>query len=174
MNYDGELHKAWVDAAMVKAHDFAEAYCNHQCDGENDRLHEMNTARRDLREHLIGQPASMVAENEELLRMNDTQAQTIVALRTALKDICEWADRYTSPGHPITVVAKRALEVKMNDVNCPYCGAKQEINHDDGYGYAEGEVNEGISTEDDDKFEDWNKRLNLFLLEANRDEGRNV
>lgn len=35
-------------------------------------------------------------------------------------------------------------------------------------------VNEGISTEDDDKFEDWNKRLNLFLLEANRDEGRNV
>ena len=25
----------------------------------------------------------------------------------------------------------------MNDVNCPYCGADQEISHDDGYGYEE-------------------------------------
>ena len=25
----------------------------------------------------------------------------------------------------------------MSDVNCPYCGAGQEINHDDGYGYEE-------------------------------------
>ena len=23
------------------------------------------------------------------------------------------------------------------DIECPYCGADQEINHDDGYGYAE-------------------------------------
>ena len=27
----------------------------------------------------------------------------------------------------------------MSDVTCPYCGAEQEINHDDGYGYEEGE-----------------------------------
>ena len=26
----------------------------------------------------------------------------------------------------------------MSDVNCPYCDAEQEINHDDGYGYEEG------------------------------------
>jgi len=26
------------------------------------------------------------------------------------------------------------------DVRCPYCGEWQEINHDDGYGYAEDEV----------------------------------
>jgi hypothetical protein len=26
----------------------------------------------------------------------------------------------------------------MNDVECPYCGAEQEICHDDGYGYEEG------------------------------------
>lgn len=43
----------WVDVAMVKAYDFAEAYCSHQCDGDNDMLHELNTARRALREHLI-------------------------------------------------------------------------------------------------------------------------
>jgi len=27
----------------------------------------------------------------------------------------------------------------MSDLNCPYCGEGQEINHDDGYGYTEGE-----------------------------------
>lgn len=25
----------------------------------------------------------------------------------------------------------------MHDINCPYCAAPQEINHDDGYGYEE-------------------------------------
>ena len=28
----------------------------------------------------------------------------------------------------------------MSDVECPYCGKYQEINHDDGYGYQEGEI----------------------------------
>lgn len=30
----------------------------------------------------------------------------------------------------------------MSDVKCPYCDAEQEINHDDGYGYEEGEEHE--------------------------------
>jgi hypothetical protein len=30
----------------------------------------------------------------------------------------------------------------MSDVTCPYCEAEQEINHDDGYGYEEGEKHE--------------------------------
>jgi transposase-like protein len=25
----------------------------------------------------------------------------------------------------------------MSDINCPYCGAGNDINHDDGFGYAE-------------------------------------
>ena len=25
----------------------------------------------------------------------------------------------------------------MQDINCPYCGSAEEINHDDGYGYEE-------------------------------------
>ena len=29
-----------------------------------------------------------------------------------------------------------------HDVECPYCGEWQEINHDDGYGYDEDEVYE--------------------------------
>lgn len=27
----------------------------------------------------------------------------------------------------------------MSDVTCPHCGTGQEINHDDGYGYEDGE-----------------------------------
>lgn len=30
----------------------------------------------------------------------------------------------------------------MSDVNCPYCGTGQEINHDDGMGYAEDETHQ--------------------------------
>lgn len=30
----------------------------------------------------------------------------------------------------------------MKDVNCPYCGHAQDINHDDGYGYDENENHE--------------------------------
>lgn len=28
----------------------------------------------------------------------------------------------------------------MREVTCPYCGKRVEINHDDGYGYTEGET----------------------------------
>lgn len=28
----------------------------------------------------------------------------------------------------------------MTDIECPYCNKSQEINHDDGYGYAEDEL----------------------------------
>lgn len=30
----------------------------------------------------------------------------------------------------------------MSDTNCPYCGAGVEINHDDGYGYEEGQIHQ--------------------------------
>ena len=30
----------------------------------------------------------------------------------------------------------------MSDVKCPYCGAEQDICHDDGYGYEEGKTYE--------------------------------
>lgn len=34
-----------------------------------------------------------------------------------------------------------------NDMECPYCGAEQEVNHDDGYGYAEGVKHEHTCSE---------------------------
>jgi len=30
----------------------------------------------------------------------------------------------------------------MSDIKCPYCGADQDIDHDDGVGYREDEVNQ--------------------------------
>lgn len=30
----------------------------------------------------------------------------------------------------------------MNDIECPYCGAEQNIEHDDGQGYAEDEIHQ--------------------------------
>lgn len=40
----------------------------------------------------------------------------------------------------------------MSDVECPYCGAEQEICHDDGYGYAEDEIYEQECPECDKTF----------------------
>ena len=36
-------------------------------------------------------------------------------------------------------IAGALLELIMSDVACPYCKTEQEINHDDGYGYVDGE-----------------------------------
>lgn len=30
----------------------------------------------------------------------------------------------------------------MTDVECPYCGAELDINHDDGYGYSESDIHQ--------------------------------
>jgi hypothetical protein len=30
----------------------------------------------------------------------------------------------------------------MNDIECPYCDAENEVCHDDGYGYEEGKAHE--------------------------------
>lgn len=35
----------------------------------------------------------------------------------------------------------------MRDVECPYCGEEQEINHDDGYGYEEGVTHQELCSE---------------------------
>ena len=44
------------------------------------------------------------------------EASNIIAMRKALEEIIEWTDRYTSPDHPITIFAKKALSaVKEKD-----------------------------------------------------------
>jgi len=39
-------------------------------------------------------------------------------------------------------LAGNEREEEMRDVECPYCGADVEINHDDGYGYEESELHQ--------------------------------
>lgn len=41
----------------------------------------------------------------------------------------------------------------MSDVKCPYCETGQEINHDDGYGYEEGEHHTQECTNCEKEFE---------------------
>jgi len=41
----------------------------------------------------------------------------------------------------------------MSDVKCPRCGKEQDINHDDGYGYADGETFEQECVSCDEPFE---------------------
>ena len=67
---DHDLHTAWCDVAMDLVNDYAEAYCNHQCDDTQDNLHELGRTRRELRRHLWGQPASMgpTSDDTALLR----------------------------------------------------------------------------------------------------------
>ena len=58
-DYDHDLHTAWCKVAMGLATDYAEAYCNHQCDDSQDHLPELGRTRRELKQHLFNQPASM-------------------------------------------------------------------------------------------------------------------
>jgi len=41
----------------------------------------------------------------------DELRERIAKLETALTDICEWTDRYTTAGHPVSTVARRELWV---------------------------------------------------------------
>ena len=43
----------------------------------------------------------------------------------------------------------------MSDTECPYCGADVEINHDDGYGYAEDELHQQECSECEKTFVFW-------------------
>jgi len=56
--------------------------------------------------------ASPISEEAmDILRAENEKLKAEIAkLRKSMLEICEWTERYTSPGHPITTVAKRALE----------------------------------------------------------------
>jgi hypothetical protein len=66
MDIDDELHKAWVDACMDVAHDFAEEYCNMQCCGDRSHLESATAHKTKLRNMLWDVPASMALADPEL------------------------------------------------------------------------------------------------------------
>ena len=110
MDYDEALHISWVDTAMVMAYDFAEAYCNHQCDDQQDRLHELNTARRALREHLMNQPASMSLTDPELRAGIELQRREIDRLREAVAAEREACAKVCDDEATIEGVAQRCAQ----------------------------------------------------------------
>jgi len=64
-----------------------------------------------LRAHAEAHEYIANADPEQKQWMNDLYdaADALERMRAALRDICEWTERYTAPGHPIMTVAKRAL-----------------------------------------------------------------
>lgn len=66
-----------------------------------------------LRENSFIFPSGILTNAAERLDAQaaqiEQQAKQIESLRLALTEITEWTDRYTSPGHPVSTVAKRAL-----------------------------------------------------------------
>lgn len=73
-DYDHDLHTAWCNVAMGLATDYAEAYCNHQCDDTKDNFVELGRTRRELKRHLFAQPASMMPASVNSLREIETPA----------------------------------------------------------------------------------------------------
>ena len=86
IDHDEELHKAWVDACMEVAHDFAEEYCNMQCDGTRSHLEAATAHRTKLRNMLWDVPASMALSDPELRAAVALQRKEIDRLRQQLRD----------------------------------------------------------------------------------------
>lgn len=61
------------------------------CDQAAAELRRLHAANLDCVEHFN----SIKAERDEILK--------------ALSDIAEWTERYTSPGHPISTIARAAI-----------------------------------------------------------------
>ena len=86
MDYDEELHKAWVDACMGVAHDYAEEYCNMQCDGARSHLEAAAAHRTKLRDMLWNVPVSMALTDSELRAGVELQRKEIVMLKQQLRN----------------------------------------------------------------------------------------
>src|SRR5574337_128805 len=87
MDYDEELHAAWVKRAMELSHEVALAYSGLESDGENDHMREWHDARKALRAHLMNQPASMALTDPELRAGIELQKREIERLREVCDDL---------------------------------------------------------------------------------------
>ena len=74
---------------------------------EGEAMTEQTKAQRladNLIKHLGGNTANEAAA--ELRRLDALNAELV----EALKEIAEWTERYTTPGHPISTVARRVID----------------------------------------------------------------
>ena len=80
----------------------------------NDCKAEIERLTKALEAKPVGEPVAMRHDGYVLVPVDE--ASNIIAMRKALEEIIEWTDRYTSPDHPITIFAKKALSaVKEKD-----------------------------------------------------------
>ena len=109
MDYDEELHKAWVDACMDVANDFAEEYCNMQCDGTRSHLEAATAHRTKLRNMLWDVPTSMALTDSELRAGVELQRKEIDRLKQQLRDEGDRISELRGALHSLAAVARRYL-----------------------------------------------------------------
>ena len=61
--------------------------------------------------HLIVQPATSIsaAELDALRKYAERLQKDAERMQKGLSDIAEWTDRYTTPGHPVSTIARAAI-----------------------------------------------------------------
>ncbi len=96
-----------------------------QCDGCNRGLqvcddglhrepsgHPVMACTRNKYTHSI--PATELASLREKAAMVDELQKRAERMQKALSDIAEWTDRYTTPGHPISNIARAAMQERQS------------------------------------------------------------
>ena len=117
MNAAEQQIKDWHEAAQVPAVPVVE---RNQCDGCNrglqvcdDGLHREPSGHPVMactrNKYTRSIPATELASLREKAAMVDELQKRAERMQKALSDIAEWTDRYTTPGHPISNIARAAI-----------------------------------------------------------------
>jgi len=109
-----------IRAALAEAAQAVPVVERNQCDGCNRGLqvcddglhrepsgHPVMACTRNKYTHSI--PATELASLREKAAMVDELQKRAERMQKALSDIAEWTDRYTTPGHPVSTIARAAI-----------------------------------------------------------------
>lgn len=118
----GDTGQVWEASAQSPAVPVVE---RNQCDGCNRGLqvcddglhrepsgHPVMACTRNKYTHSI--PATELASLREKAAMVDELQKRTERMQKALSDIAEWTDRYTTPGHPISTIARAAMQERQS------------------------------------------------------------
>lgn len=116
------IKDALAEAAQVPAVPVVE---RNQCDGCNrglqvcdDGLHREPSGHPVMactrNKYTRSIPATELASLREKAAMVDELQKRAERMQKALSDIAEWTDRYTTPGHPISNIARAAMQERQS------------------------------------------------------------
>jgi len=83
----------------------------HLCDSDSQGAFEV------VRKPTHSITAAELATLREKAAMADELQKRAERMQKALSDIAEWTDRYTTPGHPVSTIARAAIAQEGSDEN---------------------------------------------------------